>query len=154
MSAGLRILKAIGESPFWRSFGKLHTWLYRASGGVLGHSAGQITNLLLTTTGRRSRAERTVPLAYVTSGADYVVVASNGGADRHPAWWLNLQDTPQARVQIGTRVVPVVARLASPSERAQLWPRLKAGNPFYARYEQITAREIPVVVLTPATRSG
>jgi deazaflavin-dependent oxidoreductase (nitroreductase family) len=153
MSAGLRILKVVGESPFWRSFGKLHTWLYRASGGTLGHSAGHIKNLLLTTTGRRSRTERTVPLAYVTDGADYVVVASNGGADRHPAWWLNLQDAPQGRVQIGTRVVPVVARIASPPERARLWPQLKAVNPFYARYEQITAREIPVVILQPVTRS-
>ena len=151
MSADLRILKLVGESPFWRSFGKLHTWAYRLSGGTFGHAAGQITNLLLTTTGRRSRAERTVPLAYIMDGPRYVVVASNGGADRHPAWWLNLQHEPRARVQVGRRTVPVAARLASAEERSRLWPQLKSVNPFYGRYERITAREIPVVILQPSS---
>ena len=153
MGAGLRVLKAVGESPFWRVFGKLHTWLYRVSGGSLGHSAGRIKNLLLTTTGRRSGARRTVPLAYIMDGGSYVVVASNGGSDREPAWWLNLQRTPVADVQVGHETVAVVARLAATDERARLWPVLKEVNPFYARYEQITAREIPVVILEPA-RSG
>ncbi len=153
MAAELRVLKLIGESPFWRVLGKVHTWTYRATGGRFGHAAGQITNLLLTTTGRRSGTERTVPLAYIADGPNYVVVASNGGADRDPAWWLNLRAQPRATVQIGRDTRPVAARLATPAERSRLWPTLKAGNPFYARYEQITAREIPVVILEPA-RSG
>lgn len=150
MSATLRVLKLIGESPFWRVVGKLHTWTYRASGGRFGYSAGQITNLLLTTTGRRSGSARTVPLAYITDGPRYVVVASNGGADRHPAWWLNLRQSPAATAQVGREMVAVRGRLATDEERARLWPRLKAGNPFYGQYEQITARQIPVVILEPA----
>ena len=144
-----RVLKLVGESPFWRVTGRLHAALYRATGGRIGHSAGQITNLLLTTTGRRSGQPRTVPLAYLGDGERFVVVASNGGADRPPAWWVNLQAHPEATVQVGARVVPVVARAATPDEHAVLWPRLTAVNPFFAQYVQITSRRIPVVLLEP-----
>jgi deazaflavin-dependent oxidoreductase (nitroreductase family) len=146
-----RVLKVIGESSFWRTTGALHTRLYRMTGGRIGHSAGRITNLLLTTTGRRSGTRRTVPLAYVADGGGFVVVASNGGADRHPAWWLNLRAHPHAVVEVGSRRVEVTAREADPTERARLWPRLKADNPFYGQYEQITDRRIPVVILEPAS---
>jgi deazaflavin-dependent oxidoreductase (nitroreductase family) len=149
MSATLRFLKVIGESSFWKRTGRLHTRLYRWTGGLVGHSAGSIKNLLLTTTGRKSGAERTVPLAYMLDGESYVVVASNGGSDRHPVWWLNLEKTPRATVQVGREVVKVVARRATAEERARLWPKLTAWNPFYARYEKIAAREIPVVILRP-----
>ncbi|HJQ82598.1 MAG TPA: nitroreductase family deazaflavin-dependent oxidoreductase [Candidatus Binatia bacterium] len=149
MSVGLRLLKAIGESSFWRRTGRLHTWLYRSTGGRIGHRAGQLANLLLTTTGRRSGAERTVPLTYMADGERFVLVASNGGSDRHPAWWLNLREQPHATVQVGSRTLAVVAHQADAVERARLWPKLKAMNPFYAAYERITSREIPVVVLEP-----
>jgi len=149
MSLQHRVLKAVGESPIWRVTGKVHTWLYRATGGKIGHSAGKITNLLLTTRGRKSGAERTVALAYMADGEDFVVVASNGGADRHPAWWLNLRHDPRETVEVGERTVPVSAREATASEHARLWPALKAVNPFYANYEQITERRIPVVILEP-----
>jgi len=150
MSLQHRVLKAIGESPIWRVTGKVHTWLYRATAGKVGHSAGKITNLLLTTRGRKSGAERTVALAYLADGEDFVVVASNGGADRDPQWWLNLRTDPQATVEVGDRKVQVAAREASSDEHARLWPALKAVNPFYANYEQITDRRIPVVILHPA----
>ena len=143
----LRTLKWLGESSFWKRTGRIHAAVYRLTGGRVGHTAGQLTNLLLTTTGRRSGAARTVTLTYAMDGRNYVVVASNGGADRDPAWWRNLQDTPRATVQIWQRTIPIRARRATPDERARLWPRLKEINPFYARYEQITAREIPVVIL-------
>lgn len=148
----LRILKAIGESSFWKRTGRVHTWLYRATGGRVGHAAGNIKNLLLTTTGRKSGTRRTVPLAYTIDGDRFVVVASNGDADRHPSWWLNLERDPRARVQVGGRTLDVVASRATAEERARLWPVLKRGNPFYASYEQITPREIPVVILRPADR--
>lgn len=150
MSLQHRVLKAIGESPIWRVTGKVHTWLYRATAGKVGHSAGKITNLLLTTRGRKSGAARTVALAYLADGDDFVVVASNGGADRHPQWWLNLRTDPHATVEVGDRKVQVAAREASCDEHARLWPALKAVNPFYANYEQITDRQIPVVILHPA----
>src|SRR5881394_1893275 len=101
MAAGQRILKAIGESPFWRVTGRLHTALYRATGGRVGHSAGAITNLLLTTTGRKSGQARTVPLAYMEDAGRFVVVASNGGADRPPSWWVNLRHDPKATIEVG-----------------------------------------------------
>ena len=151
-SAQLRFLKQLGESSFWKRTGRIHTWIYRATGGRVGQAAGHIQNLLLTTRGRRSGTERTVPLAYLADGATFVIVASNGGADRHPAWFLNLKAEPRARVQIGRETYGVIAHEASAEERARLWPRLKEWNPFYARYELITARQIPVVVLEPATR--
>jgi deazaflavin-dependent oxidoreductase (nitroreductase family) len=149
MSLKLRVLKTIGESPMWKVTSRVHTWLYRTTGGKVGHSAGKITNLLLTTKGRRSGEARTVALAYMADGEDFVVVASNGGADRHPAWWLNLRHDPHATVEVGSKKLGVSAREATPDEHARLWPALKAVNPFYANYEQITERRIPVVVLHP-----
>ena len=150
MSLQHRVLKAIGESPMWKVTGKVHTWLYRTTGGKIGHSAGKITNLLLTTKGRKSGEARTVALAYMADGDDFVVVASNGGADRHPAWWLNLRHDPHATVEVGDRKVEVAAREATAGEHERLWPALKAVNPFYGNYEQITDRRIPVVILHPS----
>ena len=142
-----RLLKAIGESGFWKPTGRLHAWLYRSTRGRIGHRTGHITNLLLTTTGRKSSKPRTVTLTYMADGESYVLVASNGGSDRHPVWWLNLQKNPHAQVQVGSKTFRVVASEADAPERARLWPKLKAYNPFYAQYEQITERCIPVVVL-------
>ena len=144
-----RTLKLVGESPFWRLVGRVHTVVYRSTGGRIGHGAGAISNLLLTTIGRRSGQPRTVPLAYLQDGARFVVVASNGGSDRHPAWWGNLRQKPAATVQVGSRRIDVIAHEATPEERDALWPRLKAVNPFYGQYEQITQRLIPVIVLEP-----
>ena len=150
MSPTLRLLKRVGESTFWHRTGRIHTWLYRATGGRIGHRAGHLSNLLLTTTGRKSGTPRTVPLTYMADGERWVLVASNGGADRDPAWWRNLERNPRATIQVGARTVPVLAHRADAAERARLWPHLKAMNAFYAAYEQITAREIPVVILQPA----
>lgn len=148
-SAQLRLLKALGESTFWRRVGRIHAWVYRRTGGLVGHWSGPVNNLLLTTTGRKSGTPRTVPLAYMPDGDAYVLVASNGGADRDPAWWLNLKEQPRAVIQVGTRSVEVVAARADAAGRIRLWPLLKQANPFFGWYEQITKREIPVVVLRP-----
>lgn len=153
-SPGLRVLKFLGGSGFWQYAGTVHAWLYRLTDGAIGHTAGHPTNLLLTTTGRRSGEARTVPLTYLADGPNLVLVASNGGADRHPAWWLNLKTAPRATIQIGSRMLAVVARRADAAEWARLWPRLKDVNPFYARYERITARQIPVVILEPVGLAG
>jgi len=144
-----RVLKAVGESPFWRTTGKLHTAIYRATGGKVGHSAGGIKNLLLTTSGRKTGQPRTVPLAYLEDAGRFVVVASNGGADKPPSWWVNLRHQPSPSVEIGARKVAVVARETTDAERSVLWPKLKAVNPFFGQYEQITERRIPVVILEP-----
>jgi len=144
-----RVLKWIGESGFWRLVGKIHVRFYRWTGGLLGKRAGKLDHLLLTTTGRKSGALRTVPLTYMPDGNRFILVASNGGADRHPAWWLNLEHTPRATVEVGRERVGVTAIRADEHEHARLWPMLKTYNPFYGQYEQITERSIPVVILQP-----
>ena len=105
--------------------------------------------LLLTTTGRRSGKERTTPLTFFRDGTDFVVIASNGGADRPPDWSLNLQQTPRAVVEIGTDRLVVEARSASEQERERLWVVVTAAYDGYARYQERTKRRIPVVLLTP-----
>ncbi len=92
-SCELRLLKQLGDTDVWKHTGRIHAWIYRKTNGAIGHAAGRLTNLLLTTTGRRSGAARTVALCYIVDGANYVLFGSNGGRDRHPAWWLNLQAT-------------------------------------------------------------
>jgi len=107
--------------------------------------------LLLTTTGRRSGKRRTVALTYFRKGADLVVIGSFGGSDLPPAWWLNLQRDPQASVLIGGTTSEVTARPATAAERDRLWPLATSTHPGYARYQERTARLIPIVMLTPDT---
>jgi len=110
--------------------------------------------LLLTTTGRRSGTARTTPLTFLRDGSDLVVVASNGGADRAPAWSLNLQHNPRATVQIDAHALRITARQASAGERKRLWPVITAAYSGYARYQKRTTRHIPVVLLTPLVPPG
>ncbi|MHB8469172.1 MAG: nitroreductase family deazaflavin-dependent oxidoreductase [Gaiellaceae bacterium] len=130
-----------------------HTALYRASGGRSGGSIQGMPVLLLTTTGRKSGKRRVTPLLYVRDGCDIVVVASNGGSDSSPAWWLNLRSDPAAEIEIGRTRTRAVARKATLDQRDRLWQEFTTGYAGYARYATRTAREIPVVVLTPAERS-
>ena len=131
----------------------LHRWLYRATGGVLGHRLPIVgwRSLLLTHTGRRTGHAHTIPLLYVPDGERFVVVGSNAGDARPPAWWLNLQANPTARVRVGAREIGVRARLAQGEERTRLWTALVSNYRDYARYERKTrgVRELPVVVLEP-----
>jgi deazaflavin-dependent oxidoreductase (nitroreductase family) len=113
---------------------------------------GRVWNLpilLLTTTGRKSGVSRTTPLCYLIDGDDLVVVASNGGMDWFPDWWLNLQNDPQATVEIGRSRRTVVARAATPDERERLWATLTAIAPGYLEYERRTSRQIPLGILQP-----
>jgi deazaflavin-dependent oxidoreductase (nitroreductase family) len=132
---------------------RLHVALFRASGGRLGGRFRKIGPvLLLTTTGRKTGKQRTTPLLYVEDGERYVIVASVGGAPKHPAWYLNLVDNPEATIEIGTRTIAVRANTAAPEERARLWELATEMYPGYDRYQAKTTREIPVVVLAPAAR--
>ena len=125
----------------------LHRLVYRASGGRLGSSMGKASVLLLTTTGRRSGKPRTTPLYYVRDGTNFAVVASNGGSDRDPAWWLNLKANPAAMVQAGRKHCKVLASVATAEEHDRLWPVLVITYPGYADYVAGTPRAIPVVIL-------
>jgi deazaflavin-dependent oxidoreductase (nitroreductase family) len=131
----------------------LHRWLYRATRGVIGHRIPLVDwrALLLTLVGDRTGRVYTIPLLYVPDGERFVVVGSNAGDAKPPAWWRNLQARPAARAQVGARELAVRARLASGAERARLWAALVANYRDYARYERKTQglRELPVVVLEP-----
>ena len=136
-------------APVWLRFGALHKAVYLASGGQVGSSLLTIPMLLLSTRGRRSGLVRTMPLAYLPDPKDpetCVIVASNGGSSKPPAWWLNLSAEPRATVQVGTEHYWVDAREAESDRRADLWHALRAAIPPYRVYEQIE-REIPIVLL-------
>ena len=126
-----------------------HAAIYRASAGrVFGKMAGQQL-CLLTTTGRRSGQPRTTPLTSFPHGDGLVIVASNGGSDRYPAWYHNLTAHPEVTVQVGADVRTMTARTATAEERAEIWPRVIAQAKNFAGYEKKTSRVIPLVVLTP-----
>ena len=103
-----------------RAATRLHTFIYRATGGRLGDRIVGAPVLLLTTTGRKTDRRHTIPLLYLEDGENFVVVASNGGAPRHPAWWLNLRADPEANVEIGDRKLHVRAQKASPEQKKRL----------------------------------
>ena len=128
---------------------RLHRVVYRASGGRLLPTSGRMPVLLLTTTGRKTGLERTWPLSYFMDEDRYVLVASNRGRDDHPGWYLNLTAHPEAVAQIGSERVPVVAEVASASDRARLWEEAMRLEPLYAAYQRGTQRLIPVVLLRP-----
>jgi deazaflavin-dependent oxidoreductase (nitroreductase family) len=124
--------------------------LYLATGGVLGRRLVNNDMLLLTTTGRVTGEAHTVPLLYLRDGESMVVVASYGGRDRHPEWYLNLLASSSVTVQVGRSRRRMVARKASVEERRSWWPRVVEAYSDYAVYQTRTEREIPLVVLAPA----
>jgi len=126
---------------------RVQRFLYIRTGGAIGASIFGITMLLLTTVGRRSGVERTTPLLYVEDGERLVVIGSNAGDERDPAWWLNLQANPRARVQVRRERFDVVARRADPAETERLWPRLVSAYSYFDRYRENTRRAIPVILL-------
>jgi len=127
-----------------------HAWVYRATGGLVGHRfPGTPPVLLLDHVGAKSGTRRTTPLVYVDDGRDVVVVASKGGHPRHPAWYHNLRANPDTTVQIGRERRAVHARVASPEERVRLWPKAVAVYGGYSGYQERTDREIPLVILEP-----
>jgi F420H(2)-dependent quinone reductase len=133
-----------------KTMSSVHRALYRRSGGRAVGRVWGLSILLLTTTGRKSGARRTTPLCYLADGDDLVVVASNGGMDWFPDWWLNLLREPRATVEIGRERRAVVARQASPEERERLWRAITAIAPGYLGYQRRTHREIPLGILEPA----
>jgi F420H(2)-dependent quinone reductase len=127
-----------------------HATIYRASDGKV---AGRMFNsplLLLTTTGRKTGKERTTPLLYVDDGEDLVIIASNGGAPYHPAWYLNLKANPDVSVRVRERDLRARAQEARGEERRRLFARLVDAYSGYEDYQRRTEREIPVIVLRPA----
>ena len=130
---------------------RVHEKLYVASDGRIGHKMIGVPTLLLRTTGRRSGATRTNGLVYAQDGDDYLVVPSNGGADRAPAWLHNLQADPAVEIQIGRERRPAAARVVDTTDPdyPRLWQIVNENNrDRYTAYQAKTARPIPVVALT------
>ena len=126
---------------------RLHRWIYRLTGGSIGGRLVGMPVLLLTTVGRRSGRRHETALTYLPEGRALVVVASNGGAPRHPDWLLNLRTRPEVEVRIGRQRLAVRAREAIGPERERLWARVTRAYRGYAAYQARTRRCIPVVIL-------
>ncbi len=138
------------KAPDLTLLGDEHVRRYRETGGEVGYLWNGVPTLLLTTTGRRSGQARTNALIFGRDGDDYLVVASYGGAPRHPAWYLNLTAHPEAEIQVRDQRLPVVARTGPDDEKPRLWRTMTELWPNYDVYESRTDRAIPVVVLSPA----
>ena len=134
---------------FLKAMNGVHKGLLKLSGGRLGWTAADMPVLELTTTGRRSGRPRPVMLTSpLMDGDRIVIVASKGGADTHPAWFLNLREDPQVTVSMkGAPGVSMLASIASPEERDRLWPIVVDEQARYGGYQENTEREIPLVLL-------
>jgi len=133
-----------------RATGKLNVPVYRLTRGRLMGKIGRAPVLLLTTTGRRSGEKRTAPVVYISDGDRLIVIGSNAGNQRTPAWSLNLQANPDAEVDIYGERRRVRARVAEGDERAECWRAANAEYAGFDHYDAHTARDIKVFVLEPA----
>jgi deazaflavin-dependent oxidoreductase (nitroreductase family) len=130
----------------------LHRGIFRLSRGRIAGRVGGLDVLLLTTRGRRSGKVRTIPLLYLDDAGDYVLIASNGGAELHPAWYLNLQAEPDCTVELrGSKQQVHASDVTDPDERARLWKLVNEGYGSYDGYATKTDRTIPVVRLHPTS---
>jgi deazaflavin-dependent oxidoreductase (nitroreductase family) len=129
--------------------GKMNVPVYRASGGRLMGKVGKAPVLLLTTTGRKSGQKRTAPVVYLADDERMIVIGSNAGNNRVPAWALNLKANPEASIEVGRRRQAVRARVAEGEERADLWRRSNQQYAGFDDYEARTDRKISLFVLEP-----
>ncbi len=131
----------------------LHQRIYERTDGRIGHRLIGVPSLLLRTTGRKSGQARTAALVYARDGDGYVVVASNGGADRPPGWLFNIEAEPAVEIQVGRGRHPATARIVRSRDAGypRLWKLVNDKNyGRYNRYQARTARPIALVVITPA----
>lgn len=131
-------------------FMSVNSMLLRLSRGRIGNRLGTQTILILHTTGRKSGRERAIPIAYFEQDGRYLIVASNWGKDRQADWYLNLKQDPHARLEVGGRLVPVMAREAQGEEYDRLWQFVTQRHPPYLDYQKMTSRHIPIVVFERA----
>jgi len=132
-----------------KAFTDIHVALIRLTRGRFGARLGSVRFCVLTTTGRRSGIERHSPLAWFPHADGLVVIASAGGSDHHPAWYLNLVANPLVRVEVDGVDRPMTARTASDEEKAQIWPGVIATARNFEGYQTKSSRNIPVVILEP-----
>jgi F420H(2)-dependent quinone reductase len=141
------------QSPFWwfwERFTDFHTLVYKTSRGRIGGTAYGAPIALVESVGRKSGKRRTHPLICRADGENLVLVASKGGIDRNPAWYLNLKANPETTAWWKGRKRRFRARDATDAERERLWPMMVEIYRPYESYQRRTERKIPVVVLEPA----
>jgi deazaflavin-dependent oxidoreductase (nitroreductase family) len=128
----------------------VHESLFKATSGRIGGSVAGMPALILHTTGRKSGKKRTTMLTTpIQDGDTVVLVASYGGDDREPTWTRNLRANPDVEITMGGSTRPMRAHVASPEEKAELWPRVTSRYQGYAGYQTKTTRDIPLVILEP-----
>jgi deazaflavin-dependent oxidoreductase (nitroreductase family) len=130
-------------------FANIHQSLYRLTGGAIGGRISGNRMLLLTTTGRKTGQQRTTPLGYFSDGDNLVVIAGAGGSPKHPFWWHNLRTNPEARVQVGRRVLKVRAAAATPEESQRILRQNPEQSVVYKAMQRAVTRPIPIVILYP-----
>jgi deazaflavin-dependent oxidoreductase (nitroreductase family) len=135
-----------------KAMNRIHRLVLAASGGRIGWHFYGMPVVELTTIGRKSGQPRATMLTSpYQEGSTVVIVASRGGDDHHPAWFLNLRDNPKVTMKLGPKAPETaIAEVASPEERARLWPIIASSHRNYAGYQRKTDREIPLVLLRPA----
>jgi deazaflavin-dependent oxidoreductase (nitroreductase family) len=133
----------------FKLFTRLQIAVFRRTNGKRMAFMRGMPILLLTTVGRRTRQQRTTPLMYIRDGDSYVITASNNGRDTHPAWFLNLQASPQVTIEVTGKRLQAIASTATTAERERLWPQLVSKAPFFDDYQKGTTRPIPMVLLRP-----
>jgi deazaflavin-dependent oxidoreductase (nitroreductase family) len=137
-------------TPDLALYGEEHIRRYRETGGEVGHEWNGVPTLILTTVGRKSGLKRSSAMIYGRSGDAYVVIASQGGAPTHPAWYLNLDVNPGVEVEVRDERFDARARVADGEERERLWKLMAEVWPNFDVYQTRTERQIPVVVLERA----
>ena len=142
-----KYIKYVPKPKAMKRISKVHIALYKATGGMLGKRVDGLDILLLTTRGRKTGLERTVPLPYFTDGSRYLLMGSNGGGEKNPAWVHNARATPEVDIQVGARRMRARASVAEGEEYDRLWKHVTADHPRYDRYASWTERKIPIVVL-------
>lgn len=135
----------------WLWFTKLHTKVFRLTGGRIGGNLAGIDIVFVDTIGRKTGQVRTLPIACYTYGNDIIISASNNGQDTDPVWWLNLKAQPEVDVQCGTKRYRVRAEEITGDERMAAWEIVIKKNPVQAHHQQKTQRLIPLVRLRKLT---
>ena len=127
----------------------IYVLFYRLTSGAIGGRMAGLNVLLLTSTGRKTGKSRTSPLGYFKQDGNFVIIASNGGANQNPAWFYNVQSNPQVTIQTGREHLAAKAEVVDAEKRKQLWTELVKMAPGYDQYTKRTKREIPLVILKP-----
>ncbi len=130
-----------------KTFTNFNKWLIHSSKGKIGSQLGTQSILILHTTGRMTGRPRATPIAYFDYEGKYLLVGSNWGRQKQANWYLNLQRNPNARIELNGQSLNVRARIAQDGEYARLWEYVTAQHAPYLRYQTMTSRRIPIVLL-------